>query len=93
MLLFDHVSALAVALPAPLGELSNDWLYYAICGILFIIAGVICGYFIWRKGLMQTLDAEMEIEKTKQDLENLRASVEKEERELEVDREPAEQQS
>gem|GEM_PF-1190470 len=34
--------------------------------------GLICGYFIWEKGHMQTQDAEMEITKAVQDLNGLK---------------------
>lgn len=72
----------SLAMELPLSELDNPWLYYTFCGLVFILAGVVCGYFIWRKGLMQTLDAEMEIEKTRQELQALREDVEKEEQNL-----------
>lgn len=64
----------------PLGE--YGWLYYVICALVFTVAGLICGYFIWRRGHMQTLDAEMEIQLAENELKGLRTDLEWEEKEL-----------
>lgn len=79
---FPHPTGVTLAAESPLSNLDNPWLYYTFCALVFVIAGIVCGYFIWRKGFMQTLDAETEIEKTKRELESLREDVEREESEL-----------
>jgi hypothetical protein len=53
------------------GELTG-WPYLAICALFFMTLGLVTGYFIWRKGHLQTLDAEAEIRKTGDDLVLLR---------------------
>ena len=80
--LLTSESILAVEIPANFSELGHGWLYYAFCAIVFITLGIICGHLIWKKGHMQTQDAEMEIAKAEQDLQSLLESVELEEREL-----------
>jgi len=62
----------------PSGEFSG-FVYYLFCAILFTVSGLIVGYFIWRKGYMQTLDAEAEIRRTEQDLNLLRGDLSSEE--------------
>ncbi len=53
--------------------------YYVFCAAFFVICGLISGYFIWRKGHMQTLDAESEIHRTAVELEKLSREIKKEE--------------
>ncbi|MEC5128807.1 hypothetical protein VSU19_18740 [Verrucomicrobiales bacterium BCK34] len=59
-----------------------EWIYYAVSGLFFLICGVVCGYFIWRKGYLQTLDAELEVRRTEDELQNLRHDLSLEEDEL-----------
>ena len=54
----------------PVLEQDRLW-YYGICAAVFTLAGLITGYFIWRKGTMQMLDAEAEIERTSGELKRL----------------------
>ena len=56
--------------------------YYLICAALFTTGGMICGYFIWKRGHMQMLDAEIEIKLTASELKALREDIELEEKEL-----------
>ncbi|MEQ1843126.1 MAG: hypothetical protein ABL994_22210 [Verrucomicrobiales bacterium] len=63
----------------PAGEFSGA-AYYLSCALLFTICGMIVGYFIWRKGHMQTLDAESEIRRTEHELNLLRDDLSSEER-------------
>jgi hypothetical protein len=60
----------------------TGWVYYVICAILFTIAGMICGYFIWKRGHMQMLDAEIEVKLTASELTALREDTQLEEKEL-----------
>jgi hypothetical protein len=53
------------------GDLSG-WPYLAICAVFFMTLGIVTGYFIWRKGHLQTIDAEAEIRKAGDDLAHLR---------------------
>lgn len=62
----------------PAGEFSGV-AYYLSCALLFTVCGMIVGYFIWRKGHMQTLDAESEIRRTEQELSLLRNELNTEE--------------
>ncbi len=56
--------------------------HYAGCALAFTLAGLICGYFIWRKGHMQTLDAETEVGRTAAELDKLRDDLRAEEESL-----------
>jgi len=56
------------------GELTG-WPYLAICALFFMTLGLVTGYFIWRKGQLQTIDAEAEIRKTGDDLVLLREDL------------------
>ena len=67
-------------LSLPMGE--YGWLYYAVCAGVFALTGFIAGYFIWRKGNMQTLDAEMEIQLNESELKNLSSDLEKDGKKL-----------
>lgn len=51
--------------------LSDRVSYYVICAVIFTLAGLITGYFIWRKGTMQMHDAEAEIQRTGEELKRL----------------------
>jgi hypothetical protein len=51
--------------------LSDRVWYYVICAVTFTLAGLITGYFIWRKGSMQMHDAEAEIQRTGEELKRL----------------------
>jgi len=51
--------------------LSDRVWYYVVCAVIFTLAGLISGYFIWRKGSMQTHDAEAEIQRTGEELKRL----------------------
>jgi hypothetical protein len=51
--------------------LSDRVWYYVGCAVIFTLAGLITGYFIWRKGSMQTHDAEAEIQRTGEELRRL----------------------
>ena len=56
--------------------------YYALCGIFFVLCGLACGYFIWRKGHMQMHDVELEVERTRDELEAVGGDLKLEEGEL-----------
>lgn len=71
-----------VALALPEG---TEWIYYAASGLFFLISGVVCGYFIWRKGYLQTLDAELEVRRTEDELQNLRHDLSLEDEEISSD--------
>jgi hypothetical protein len=51
--------------------LSDRVWYYVVCAVVFTLAGLITGYFIWRKGSMQMHDAEAEIQRTGEELKRL----------------------
>lgn len=55
--------------------LDQDGLYYGASALVFTLAGLICGYFIWRKGYMQTLDAEAEVTRTVEELSRLQKDL------------------
>ncbi len=61
---------------------AEGW-YYVVSALAFALAGLICGYFIWRKGHMQTFDAEAEVRRAAEDLERLKEDLEAEEKALE----------
>lgn len=75
------LSVLPVSLP--LGE--YGWLYYAVCAVAFLLSGIVLGYFIWRKGHMQTMDAEMEIQLNESELKSHIQDFEKEVKNLDRD--------
>lgn len=58
---------------------TEGWLYYGLCAVFFLLCGLITGFFVWRKGHMQTLDAEAEVERTAEELTRLRGDLESEE--------------
>lgn len=69
-------------LPELLPQTEEEWLYLVACAAFFTICGLACGYFVWRKGHMQTLDAEMEVMRTENDLRTLREDLGEEERQV-----------
>lgn len=70
----------------PDGDLSG-WTYLAVCALFFLALGMVTGYFIWRKGQLQSIDAEVEVRKTGEDLANLREDLQLEILELGPERE------
>lgn len=58
---------------------AEGWLYYGLCAVFFLLCGLVTGFFVWRKGHMQTLDAEAEVERTAEELTRLRGDFESEE--------------
>ena len=72
-----------VNVPVPLEAVPADGessqVYYIICAVFFLICGLVCGYFIWRRGHMQMLDAEQEVVRAKSELEALRKDIDEEE--------------
>ena len=79
-----RLEALSSLAPAAdiLPENAYGWVYYAICALFFLLCGLFCGYFVWRKGHMQTLDAEFEVKRTEDELMALRHDLSLEEKEL-----------
>ena len=63
------------------GELSG-WPHLVACAAVFMTLGIVIGYFIWRKGQLQTIDVETEARKTGEDLAALREDLELENLEL-----------
>ena len=63
------------------------WVYYAVCALFFLLMGLFCGFLIWRRGNLQTLDAESEVKKASQDLQDLREDLRTEESVLRTDEE------
>lgn len=76
--MIDSPGILAATPPA----LLDGWVYYVACGVAFLLAGFLCGFVIWRKGNMQTQEAETEVRETEDELKLLREDILKEEREL-----------
>ncbi len=64
--------------------------YFVICALFFTACGLVCGYFIWRKGHMQTQDAELEIKRTEEELQALRLDLSEEEKGIRFEGESAE---
>ncbi len=59
--------------------LSDRGWYYGACAIVFTLAGLVTGYFIWRKGSMQMHDAEAEIRRTGEEWKRLNEDLKIEE--------------
>lgn len=76
------------ALAFPGGE--SSWAYYGICALVFALCGLVCGYFIWRKGNMQMLDAELEVKRTAAELQALQEDLSEEDRGIRLDDEDSE---
>jgi F0F1-type ATP synthase membrane subunit b/b' len=75
---------LAESIPLPGFEgisVDGRW-YYAACAFLFLLLGLVLGYFIWKKGHMQMLDAEAEVRRTREELARLKEDLKAEENEL-----------
>lgn len=70
---------------SPDGE-PGGWPYLAVCAVFFLTLGMVTGYFIWRKGNHQTLDAEAVIRKTGEELSHLREDLQLEIIELGTER-------
>jgi hypothetical protein len=51
-------------------EIDPFW-YYVASAVVFTLGGLITGSFIWKKGAMQTHDAEIEIQRTSEELKRL----------------------
>ncbi len=66
---------LAIDLPAMDTFLQGGIGYYAVAMFLFFILGLVTGVLIWRKGYMQTHDAEAEVARTAESLERLRQDL------------------
>lgn len=60
----------------------NGWIYYTICAALFLFLGLALGYFIWRRGLLQTFELQQEVRRAEQELENIKEEVAADEKEL-----------
>jgi hypothetical protein len=78
------LALLAASIPLPgLEGVSVDgrW-YYAACAFLFLLLGLVLGYFIWKKGHMQMLDAEAEVRRTREELARLKEDLKAEANEL-----------
>jgi hypothetical protein len=56
--------------------------YYVGCAALFLFLGFVLGYFIWKKGHMQMLEAEAEVRRTREALARLTEDLKAEESEL-----------
>ena len=69
----------AFELPALDSLVGGEYWYYGVSAVAFTFAGLICGYFIWRKGHMQMLEAENEVRRTSEDLKRLQEDLEAEE--------------
>ncbi|MDF1859742.1 MAG: hypothetical protein P1U87_05975 [Verrucomicrobiales bacterium] len=72
----------ALEVPELLSGVGNHYLYYGLCALFFTLCGLGCGFFIWRKGYMQTLDTELEVKRTEEELKRMRVDLGAEEREL-----------
>lgn len=77
-----------LAFAAPGGE--NAWVYYVVCALFFVLCGLACGYFIWRKGNMQMQDAELEVKRTAEELQALQDDLREEERGIRLESESSE---
>lgn len=80
----------ALEVPDVFSGEGNHYLYYALCALFFTLCGLGCGFFIWRKGYMQTLDTELEVKRTEEDLKRMREDLSAEERELRPEGDSAE---
>lgn len=64
-----------------------EWIYYLVCVVVFLLMGLLCGYLVWRKGHLQTLDAESEVARASRDLRKLREDLRIEENVLRTEEE------
>jgi sensor histidine kinase YesM len=60
----------------------SGWIYYMICSVVFLFLGLAMGYFIWRRGLLQTYELQQEVRRAEQELENIKDEVAADEKEL-----------
>lgn len=60
----------------------GGWIYYMICAAVFLFLGLAMGYFIWRRGLLQTYELQQEVRRAEQELENIKDEVAADEKEL-----------
>ena len=80
--MIPELIAESLSLPGlPEFEIDAKW-YYAACAFVFLLFGMVLGYFIWRKGHMQMLDAEAEVRRTKAELARLKEDLNAEQGEL-----------
>ncbi|MDF1823661.1 MAG: hypothetical protein P1U68_03405 [Verrucomicrobiales bacterium] len=84
-----HPALQVIAIAFPKSEAAG-LAYYAICALFFMFCGLACGYFIWRKGHMQTQDAEMEVKRTEAGLQALCLDLSEEEKGIRLESESAE---
>lgn len=77
MTLHPLLDSMVVLSALPTGEMG--WHYYVICAAFFLLCGLFCGYLIWRKGHLQTQDAETEVVQTSKELKELREDLSNEE--------------
>lgn len=56
--------------------------YYGGSAFVFIVLGLVTGYFVWRRAHMQSLDAEGEVRRSNDQLSRLQEDVKKEEENL-----------
>lgn len=66
---------LAIDLPPMDTFLQGGVGYYVAAMVIFLVLGLITGSMIWRKGHMQTHDAELEVARTAETLERLRKDL------------------
>ncbi|MAS93170.1 MAG: hypothetical protein CMO55_08235 [Verrucomicrobiales bacterium] len=78
----DSTFPLPVQALSILPEEPGGWIYYGLCALFFTLCGLCCGYFVWRKGHMQMLEAEMEVKRTEDELKSLRHDMSLEEQEI-----------
>lgn len=88
--MMEPARAVLGAVDSILPSADSGWAYYVLCGAFFLLSGLACGYFIWKKGHMQMLDAESEVQRTAGDLDALKQDLRLEERELRADSESSE---
>ena len=86
----DFPSVLTHLAQAAPGEMATGWTYLAICAAFFCLCGLGCGYFIWRKGNMQMQDAELEVNKTAEELQALQEDLSEEEKGIRLEQESSE---
>lgn len=73
----------AIDLPPMDAFLEGGVGYYIAAMVIFLVLGVFTGSMIWRKGQLQTHDAESEVARTADALERLRQDLALENRALE----------
>lgn len=53
----------------------QSWAYYSLTCLFFVLSGLAVGYFIWRKGHMQTQDVELEVQLTRKELDAMESDL------------------